>query len=152
MTPTPIEGVAHRPATLRARAWAAAIDMSMMALPVLILAMAAFMRLSGVPSPKLVTLAALGGIATLVIAVVQVGLMGTAGRSYGKLAMHLRVVRVGGGKPSFGAAGVMRTLLPGLLWLVFPPFAALDVLVGVIRSDHRCLHDLFAGTVVVKES
>jgi len=146
-----MQGTLPRPATLSARARAAVVDVSMMSLPVLVLGMAAFMRLSGVPSPKLSTLVTLGVVATVVIAVAQVGLMGAAGRSYGKLAMRLRVVRVDGGKPSFGAAGVMRTLLPGILWIAFPPFAALDVLVGVLRKDHRCLHDLFAGTVVVKE-
>lgn len=151
MSPSPLQGTLPKAATLAARARAALVDISMMSLPVLVLGMAAFMRLGGVPTPKLMTLITLGVIATLVIAVAQVGLMGAAGRSYGKLAMHLRVVRVDGSKPSFGAAGVMRTLLPGMLWIVFPPFALLDVLVGVVRGDHRCLHDLFAGTIVVKE-
>ena len=151
MSPSPVQGVLLRSATLAARAQAALVDISMMSLPVLVLGMAAFMRLGGVPTPKLMTLITLGVIATLVIAVAQVGLMGTMGRSYGKLAMRLRVVRVDGSKPSFGAAGVMRTLLPGIVWIGFPPFALIDVLVGVVRGDHRCLHDLFAGTVVVQE-
>lgn len=151
VTPTGVEGIHARPATLAARARAAVVDMSMMSLPVLILGMGVFMRLSGVPSPKLMTLFILGTIAAVVIGVAQVALVGITGRSYGKLAMHLRVVRVDGSKPSFGAAGVRRTLLPGLLWLVFPPFALVDVVVGVLRHDHRCLHDLLAGTHVVKE-
>ncbi len=144
-----MQGTLPRPATLPARARAASIDMSMMALPVLVLAMAVFMRMSGVPSPRLSMLFVLGGIATLVIAMAQVWLMGVAGRSYGKLAVGLRVRRVDGGKPSFGAAGLVRTLLTGVLWIAFPPFVLFDVVVGVVRQDHRCLHDLMAGTVVV---
>ena len=151
MSPTSIEGIGPRPAPLRARVWAAIVDMSMMALPLLVLCAAAFLRMSGVPTPKLTTLFALGTLATLVIATAQVVIMGRAGRSYGKFALHLRVVRVTGGKPSFGAAGLMRTLLPGFLWIACPPFALLDVGVGLLRSDKRCLHDLFAGTMVVSE-
>ena len=151
MSSSPLPGTLPRAATLSARTRAALVDISMMSLPVLVLGMAGFMRLSGVPTPKLLTLITLGVIATLVIAIAQVGLMGTAGRTYGKLAMHLRVVRVDGGKPSFGAAGVMRTLLPGILWIFCPPFAVIDVLVGAVRGDHRCLHDLFAGTRVVRD-
>lgn len=149
MSSAGIQGVRSRPAPLPARAKAAVVDMSMMSLPVLVLATAAFMRMSGVPGPKLTTLFTLGSIATLVIGIAQVWLMGATGRSYGKLALGLRVLRADGAKPSFGSAGVVRTLLMGLLWIGFPPFALLDVGVGVVRQDHRCLHDLLAGTVVV---
>jgi uncharacterized RDD family membrane protein YckC len=67
----------------------------------------------------------------------------SGGRSPGKRALHLRVIRVDG-----GAAGFSEALIRGLIRLV-------DVAVGIIpmfaTANVRRFGDLAAGTVVVRE-
>jgi uncharacterized RDD family membrane protein YckC len=87
------------------------------------------------------------------LVVVQTSLLCLRSQSVGKLLMSLRIVTVRDGKPG----GPLRAyLLRGLLiWVIewVPIFGKLFWLVDsffIFREDQRCLHDLIAGTKVVR--
>ena len=88
-----------------------------------------------------------------VLLLVQATLLSLRGQTIGKIATRLRVVRASDGSPAgFLHAFLLRGFLPrclrhvpiiGLLfWLVDNCF--------IFRDDQRCIHDLIAGTKVVK--
>jgi uncharacterized RDD family membrane protein YckC len=71
-----------------------------------------------------------------------------SGQTLGKMAAGIRVVTADEAEPlSVGRAG-LRTLMWALLALP----AGLGFLTALFRSDHRGLHDRFAGTRVVRAS
>jgi uncharacterized RDD family membrane protein YckC len=87
------------------------------------------------------------------LVLVQFGLLAWRGQSVGKLLLGLRIVRVtDDGPPGVVRAFLLRGTLPfmveqiplvGLLfWLVDSCF--------IFRDDQRCLHDLVAGTRVIR--
>lgn len=91
------------------------------------------------------------------VVLVQLILIATRGQNLGKLVVGLRVVRADDGqRANLLQAGALRFLLPtsliflpygwGLLGLLF---LFVD-LCFIGREDGRCLHDLIAGTRVVK--
>lgn len=95
------------------------------------------------------------GIGAVIL--VQVLLLATRGQNVGKLIVGARVVRADNGQPAgFVRAAVLRYLLPLLLmfllnWIMLLGFVFLLVdLCCMARADRRCLHDLLAGTKVVK--
>jgi uncharacterized RDD family membrane protein YckC len=85
--------------------------------------------------------------------VVQMALLSLRGQSIGNILVRTRIVRAPGGEP----VGFLRAfLLRGCLARVlrhFPFIGGLFWIVDVcfiFREDRRCLHDLIAGTKVVK--
>ncbi len=91
------------------------------------------------------------------VMLVQALLIVVRGQNLGKLLTGVKVVRADDGGPAGFARGVMlRFALPVsvffLLNVVFPlgvMFIALDY-AFMFRADRRCLHDLIAGTRVVR--
>lgn len=90
--------------------------------------------------------------------VVQVLLIALRGQNVGKLFVGARVVRASDGLPAgLLAAGFRRYVVPVVLIFLlnslFPFLGFLFLLVDygfMFRADRRCLHDLIAGTKVVK--
>lgn len=87
------------------------------------------------------------------LAVLQGILIATRSQSVGKILLGLRIVRApDGGKATFGRAFLIRSGVPAvieyipiigfLFWIVDTCF--------IFRADRRCLHDLMAGTKVIK--
>jgi len=136
---------------IRARAIAAFIDASMALLPAAIVMLLVFGNLlhAGDWVTRFARVAGVGWKALVLIGIGQCLLVGFTGQSYGKLAMRLRVVAADGGRPGIVKAGLIRTIVFGALWIFLPGFALLDIGVGLVRHDHRCLHDLTSGTKVV---
>lgn len=90
--------------------------------------------------------------AILLITVIQGILLGIRGQDLGKMALGIRVVRVDGTPAGFVRAAVLRLFVPGLISMI-PLIGSLFSIVDVcfiFREDRRCLHDLIAGTKVVK--
>lgn len=89
---------------------------------------------------------------------VQICLIAARGQNIGKLIVGARVVRSADGLPaSFLPATLLRYVFPVALFLllngVVPLLGFLFLLVDygfMFRADRRCLHDLIAGTKVVK--
>lgn len=83
------------------------------------------------------------------LAVVQVVLLTVAGQTLGKKALDIRIVKVETGRNGgFVTNVLLRSILNGALGLI-PLYSLVDILF-IFRSDRRCIHDLIAGTVVVK--
>lgn len=85
--------------------------------------------------------------------IVQVWLLTTRGQTIGKKLMGIRIVRLTDeSNPGFVSAVLVRAVLPAIIGMV-PYFGFLFTIVDVcfiFRDDRRCVHDLMAGTKVVK--
>jgi uncharacterized RDD family membrane protein YckC len=101
------------------------------------------------------------GIGWLVILIVQVVLLSTRGQTVGKMILKLRVVRIDGTQAGFVHAwllrecvmtviGVVVGIIPLVGPLLFRPAFHITDWCMIYRQDHRCLHDLIAGTQVVR--
>ena len=90
-----------------------------------------------------------GILLTLVVALLDLGVLaGLTGRSIGKWTTGLRVERMRGGAP-----GIPRALLRHFIGypLSLLPFG-LGFLIVTVNSSGRSLHDLIAGTIVVRRN
>jgi len=95
---------------------------------------------------------ALGAISLLgflAIPIVQVVLLVKDGQTIGKRALNIRVVMFetdenGGFVPNV----LLRAWLNALIGII-PFYSFVDILF-IFRDDHRCIHDLIAGTKVIK--
>ena len=88
-----------------------------------------------------------------VLAVLQITLLCLRSQTVGKLLLRIQIVEVQNGKPGGPVrAFLLRALVPTMIecipflgfafWLVDTCF--------IFREDRRCIHDLLAGTRVVK--
>ncbi len=115
------------------------IDAVIMAVP-----MAASAQRGLFPDPVLLLLA----LAGLALGVAQVVWLTKRGQTLGKMALGIRIVRQdtleNGG---FVVNVLLRGLVNGLLSLI-PIYFLVDSCF-IFRKDHRCLHDMIAGTIVV---
>jgi uncharacterized RDD family membrane protein YckC len=88
-----------------------------------------------------------------VVLAIQWILLGVRGQTLGKLVAGIRVVRLDGSRASFVHTVVLRYWPFFIVSLVLGnagnAVTALDSLL-VFRRDRRCLHDLIAGTKVVR--
>ncbi len=92
--------------------------------------------------------------ATLMISVivVQSVLIARRGQTLGKLLAKTRIVLVDGSPAPFAQAVLLRywgTILAGYIPLVGSWLVMIDALF-IFRGDRRCIHDLVAGTKVIK--
>ena len=88
-------------------------------------------------------------LVAVAVAVVQGVLLTIAGQTLGKKALNIRIVKVATGRNGgFVPNVLLRAVLNGLLGLI-PIYSLVDILF-IFRADRRCIHDLIAGTVVVK--
>jgi uncharacterized RDD family membrane protein YckC len=89
----------------------------------------------------------------LLLGAAQFWLLARRGQTFGKFVMNIRVVRTkdlrnGGFSTNVLERAVVGALLSMIPWLG-PAYAVADLLF-IFRHDRRCLHDLIAGTYVVK--
>jgi len=95
------------------------------------------------------TLWGLGGLA--IFFVVQFIPLKSGGQTWGKKILGIKIVDMNGQQPGLGVLMGRRYLFSKGIGLV-PFLGAVIGLVNVLmifRADHRCLHDLVAGTQVV---
>lgn len=92
-------------------------------------------------------------LAVVIYNIFQWVLLSIQGQTVGKYLMKARIVRVDNDdNPGFLKAVVLRLYIPGLLSaipLLGYVFSLINLLF-IFRSDRRCLHDLIAGTKVIK--
>lgn len=97
----------------------------------------------------------------LTLLVIQVWMLTTRGQSIGKRIVGLRVVRLDGSSAGFVHAWLLReflisvgafiiSLLPIIGPLLLRPALHLTDWCMIFRDDRRCLHDLIAGTKVLR--
>lgn len=92
-------------------------------------------------------------LGTLILLVIQIVMLSTRGQTIGKRILGIRVVRYPDGSPAgFVHAWLLRNFLPFLIqlipWIGFA-FWIVDACF-IFTQERRCLHDLIAGTKVVK--
>ena len=93
--------------------------------------------------------AVLVGIACLALVILQLVFLAKDGQSLGKKVLKIRIVKYDTGKNGgFVTNVLLRTWLNGLISIV--PFYGLVDTLFIFREDKRCIHDLLAGTSVVK--
>jgi len=97
----------------------------------------------------------------LLLLVIQIWMLSTRGQSIGKRIVGLRIVRVDGSPVGFvhawlmreflmSAAGFIISLLPIIGPLLLRPALHITDWCMIFRDDRRCLHDLIAGTKVLR--
>jgi uncharacterized RDD family membrane protein YckC len=88
-------------------------------------------------------------VGLLALAAYQIYLLSVFGQTIGKRAMNVRIVtndrEANGG---FVTNVLLRTVLNSIIAIV--PFYALVDILFIFRNDQRCIHDLIAGTKVIK--
>ena len=93
------------------------------------------------------------GFAMLVLFGVQLWMLVTRGQTIGKRALGVRIVRFEDEvNPGFVKVFLLRAVVPAFIGAV-PYLGVLFTLTDIcfiFREDRRCLHDLIAGTKVVK--
>ena len=105
---------------------------------------------NGVPDERIANLGILGMLAILVLgAAAQIVAQATWGQSFGKHWLGIRVARIDG-RP----LTVMHVILArNVALMVIASFCGLVNIIDALMifgSDRRCLHDLIAGTKVVR--
>ncbi len=92
-------------------------------------------------------------LGALVLLAVQLYLLVTRGQTLGKKLLGIRIVTFDTEEnPGFVKVFLVRAFINGLIGAV-PILGGIYSLVDalfIFRSDHRCIHDLLAGTKVVK--
>ena len=112
------------------------------------------MAMSGKTPPFHMTL--LGGLlSTIVFLAINGYWLATAGQSVGKKILGIAIVsHTDGSLLSLPKLYALRMLPLGIIALipvpVLPQLASLADSLSIFRSDRRCIHDLIAGTKVVK--
>ena len=94
----------------------------------------------------------LGGLYFLAFAIFQIYLLSTRGQTLGKRWMKVRIVKLDGSSPGFVGAVLLRAIVNGIISAI-PYLGGIYGLVDILfifREDRRCIHDLIAGTRVVK--
>ena len=85
---------------------------------------------------------------TIIVALINLGLLpGLTGLTLGKWAAGLRIQRVGSGNPGIGRALLRHFIGYPLSLAIF----GLGFLLAAVTVQGRGLHDMIAGTVVVRE-
>ena len=95
----------------------------------------------------------IGFIGAMGIAIYQWTLIVRTGQSLGKKWTGIRIERIDGSRITFGTGVVLRNWVPKVMG-AFPYLGMLFHLVDclfIFREDRRCLHDLIAGTRVVRQ-
>ena len=92
-------------------------------------------------------------IGFLILLVINIVMLTTRGQTPGKLALGIRIVtHPDGQKPGFVKACLLRAFVNGIIGAVpcLGPIYSLVDICFIFREDHRCIHDLIAGTHVVE--
>jgi uncharacterized RDD family membrane protein YckC len=91
-------------------------------------------------------------IGLVVFVLVQAYPLSRTAQTWGKRAMGIKITDLGGGKPPL-ASLIARRYVPVQVAAAIPLLGNVLALVNVLfifRTDRRCVHDLIAGTRVVK--
>lgn len=81
--------------------------------------------------------------------ILQIYLLTSDGQTVGKKVMNIKIVMVNGNtNGGFVPNVLMRSILNSLIAMI--PFYSLVDILFIFREDQRCIHDLIAGTKVVK--
>jgi uncharacterized RDD family membrane protein YckC len=89
-------------------------------------------------------------VATTVVGLYSLVLLWRKGQTIGKRAMGIRIVKLDGSDAGFIRAVVLRLFIPGLLSVFTGGIFFVVDCCFIFREDRRCVHDLIAGTKVLR--
>ena len=92
----------------------------------------------------------IGGLLFLAYMIWQMWMLATQGQTLGKKMMNLRVVKTDTGQNGGFMPNVLLRTIVGQWLLGAVPFYGLVDALFIFRDDRRTVHDLIAGTTVVK--
>jgi uncharacterized RDD family membrane protein YckC len=92
----------------------------------------------------------IGGLLFLAYAIWQIWMFATQGQTLGKKLMNVRVVKLDTGRNGGFVTNVLLRALVGQGLLGVIPFYGLVDALFIFRDDRRCIHDMIAGTAVVR--
>ena len=95
-------------------------------------------------------LISIGGLILLAYVIWQLWLLATQGQTIGKKLMKLRIVKLETGQNGGFVTNVLLRAIVGQGLLGAIPFYGLVDALFIFRDDRRCIHDLIAGTTVVR--
>jgi uncharacterized RDD family membrane protein YckC len=105
------------------------------------------------PTGLIVTLLgsmSISGLLTLIFVVVQIYLLSKDGQTVGKKLTKIRIVKLETGQNGgFMPNVILRALVPVIINSFTGIFSLVDALF-IFREDRRCIHDMLAGTTVVR--
>ena len=87
----------------------------------------------------------------LAIAAVQWYLIATSGQTVGKKLVGVKIVKTTGEDVNFVSGVILRAWVPAVIgWVPFVGsiFGLVNILF-IFGAEHRCLHDMIAGTKVI---
>jgi uncharacterized RDD family membrane protein YckC len=88
--------------------------------------------------------------ALLIVMVIQFVFLSMYGQTIGKMLVKIKIVLIKTRKNGGLVTNVLlRTIVSGLLGII-PLYGLFDILM-IFRDDRRCIHDLIARTIVVRE-
>ncbi len=88
-------------------------------------------------------------IGSLLYAGYQIYLLTTQGQTFGKQIMGIKIVKVDSGRNGgFTTNVLLRSVLNSIIGFV-PLYSLVDIFF-IFREDRRCIHDLIAGTRVIR--
>ena len=96
------------------------------------------------------TILAIGGILFLAYVIWQFWMLATQGQTIGKKLMNLRIVKIDTGLNGGFVPNVLLRAIVGQGLLGVIPFYGLVDALFIFRDDRRCIHDMVAGTTVVR--
>ena len=121
---------------------------------IVLLAMAGVIAKPDNPNPALIVAGFLTtGLAFALLLAIQIYLLVTRGQTIGKKLLGIKIVGFADdANPGFVKVILLRIFVNGLIGMVpiVGFFYSLVDIVFIFREDQRCLHDLIAGTKVVK--
>ena len=106
---------------------------------------------NGAMPPWGMVVLAVAGISVVAFAIYQLVMLHRHGQTFGKKLMGIRIVRKDGSRAGLGRIFWLRYFVPGVIGnipLLGVLFALADPLF-IFGEEKRCLHDLFADTIVV---
>lgn len=113
----------------------------------------AFSDMNSPNTPLLIAGVGLIGLAALALIGIQLYLLATRGQTVGKKLVNIKIVDFETGQnPGLVKSFLMRSFVNGLIGAV-PVVGGIYTIVDIcfiFRDDQRCIHDLLAGTKVVK--
>ena len=135
-----------RPASFVTRALAALLDLAVVGIVVLAVVLVGYLQLGTLDEQWLRVVFVVLSVVVMVVVPVTVETL-TRGRSVGKLAAGLRVVRDDGGPVRFRHAFVRALVGVGELWLTFGSVA---LITSLANARGKRLGDMLAGTYVIR--
>ena len=116
-------------------------------IPFSLLVFVVYMRQAGL-IPVIAGMLIIGGA----LGVINLVMLHRSGQTLGKRVAKIRIVRYDGERASLVRTFLLRYLVLEVLGIVTgigPLFRAVDALF-IFRRDRRCIHDMIAGTIVVR--